>query len=76
MAANKSQLRPIGVLESSERESAGGFRNAEQNSWEARKFEYVWKNIFGLALLHIGAVYGLWLVVSGQAMMKSFIFGK
>lgn len=75
MAANKSHLRPTGALEPTEHDD-GGFLNAEQNSLAARKFEYVWKNIFGLALLHFGAVYGLWLVVSGQAMMKSFIFGK
>lgn len=75
MEANKIQLQPTGVLEPTERESDQGFLNAQRKSLEARKFEYVWKNIIALSLLHIGAVYGLWILVSGQAMMKSFIFG-
>lgn len=68
-------FRPIRVPEPDELETLGLKKNLVQKSVEKRPLEYVWVTIVALAVLHAGAVYGVWLVVSGRAMLKTFVYG-
>lgn len=59
------------VLETAEWESA----DPTTPIVEKRKYEYVWRSIIVLAVIHAGALYGVWLLLSGQVMLKTILFG-
>lgn len=65
-----------GGLEVSKTESSEHrLLNPEVKSAQRRKYEYVWRSIIGITVIHIAALYGFWLIVSGQLMLISFIYG-
>lgn len=75
MCKDKLLVQPSGVLEQAECESTdGSLLNPAKPSVERRKFEYVWRSIISLAILHVAALYGAWLIFSGQTMLKTIIF--
>lgn len=67
------EIKPCGTP--LDTDSDDGLSNLSIRSAKSRKFEYVWRNIIVMALLHILALYGGWFVISGQMMLKTFIFG-
>lgn len=72
------KLRPTGVLEPNEYEHYSDERisGAIKKKDEDRKFEFVWRSAIIIGTLHLGALYGLWLMVSGQTKLVTVIFGK
>lgn len=75
MVVSKLKNRETQISEFEPSETSDGKINFVQEP-ETRKFEYVWRSIIALAILHALAFYGLWLVLSGQAMAKTFFYGR
>jgi len=50
--------------------------SASAVSTEDEKLQLVWRNIFIFIYLHIAALYGGYLWVSGQVMLKTFLWGE
>lgn len=40
------------------------------------KLEIVWRNVILMAVLHVGALYGLYLCLAGRVMWQTIAFGK
>lgn len=78
MAPNNSDfVRTSGVLDEQDVETVdGGLMEPEKVIAKSRKFELVWRNIILMTLLHIQAVYGVYLLLFGNVMWKTIIFGK
>lgn len=73
----ESDIRPTGILQETDVETIdGSLVKPEERSAKKRKFELVWRNIIGMSILHLMALYGAWLLVSGRTKWQTNLFGK
>lgn len=67
-----------GVLDEADAETIDGGLNKNivelkhANDW---KYKLVWENIIGISLLHLGAIYGVYLTIT-SAKIYTVVFGE
>jgi hypothetical protein len=70
-------VRASGVLDEKDAETNdGGLKEPEKRIAKPRTFELQWRNIILMSLLHLNALYGVYLMITGQLMWKTLVFGK
>jgi hypothetical protein len=70
-------LQASGVLDEHDAETTDGdlFEPAKKTA-KPRQYEYVWRNIILMSLLHLMALYGGYLCFTGHAMWQTVVFGE
>lgn len=76
VAKENNILGISGVLDENDAETVdGGLQKRQEGYAGRRKVKLVWRNIILFVALHVGAVYGLWLLLTA-AQWKTVVFGK
>mgnify|MGYP007092096464 CR=1 FL=1 len=71
------QIRPTGVLNEADTETVdGALAKPEVKIAKKRKYEIVWRNVILMSVLHVFALYGIWLMLSGQTKWQTMLFSK
>lgn len=72
-----SLVRESGVLNEQDTVTEEPKKNVSKtHTPDARNYEYKWFNIIAMSLLHIQAVYGAYLAITGHAKWQTLIFGN
>lgn len=72
----RGKIIASGVLNETDMEiSDGGLLNPEEQEAKPRTYEYKWLNIVLMLLIHLQAMYGVYLLFFGRAKWPTLIFG-
>lgn len=74
----ETKLRSTGILEPTDEceHSEDRISGAIKRKDDSREFEYVWRSVIIITTLHLGALYGFWLILSGQTKLVTVMFGN
>lgn len=74
--SNESVVYENGILYENEAEAEDcGLYKPPRKIAEKRTFEYKWFNMFTISFLHVQAVYGAYLAITGHAKWQTLFFG-
>jgi len=74
--SSASVVHENGILYENEAEAEDcGLKKPTRKFAEKRTFEYKWFNIITISFLHIQAVYGAYLAITGHAKWQTLFFG-
>ena len=73
---NGTVVHQNGVLYENDAEAVDcGLKKSEKEIVAKRTYKYKWFNIFAMGSLHVQAVYGAYLAITGHAKWQTLFFG-
>lgn len=69
--------RPTGILNEADAETKdGALLKPEGRIAKLRSYNLVWRNVILMSILHLMALYGGWLLITGQTKWQTALFGE